>query len=243
MTRQVILDTETTGLDPAQGHRIIEIACVEMVNRRLTRNNFYKRIHPERDIDEGAMQVHGITLEDLEHEPRFAEIVDEFLAYASGAELIIHNAPFDVGFLNAELARLKKPPITDICRVTDTLAMARDLHPGKKNSLDALCDRYQVDNSARTLHGALLDAELLSDVYIAMTRGQDSLAIGLEANAGSARGAAGNGGLEQVVAIERPAALKVRRADAAELQLHSLQIEGINKASAGKAVWSSLVDT
>lgn len=169
MTRQVILDTETTGLDPSQGHRIIEIACVEMINRRLTRNNFYKRIHPERAIDEGATQVHGITLEDLENEPKFAEIADEFLAYARGAELVIHNAPFDVGFLNAELARLKKPLIAEICTVTDTLAMARDLHPGKKNSLDALCDRYQIDNSARTLHGALLDAELLSDVYIAMT--------------------------------------------------------------------------
>ena len=242
MTRQVILDTETTGLDPAQGHRIIEIACVEMVNRRLTRNNFYKRIHPERDIDEGATQVHGITLDDLEHEPRFADIADEFLAYASGAELIIHNAPFDVGFLNAELTRLNKPPITDVCRVTDTLAMARDLHPGKKNSLDALCDRYQVDNSARTLHGALLDAELLSDVYVAMTRGQDSLAIGLEATAGGAGGADGNGGSMQVVAFERPAALKVLRADTEERRLHAQQIDGIDKASAGKAVWSSLVE-
>ena len=154
MARQLILDTETTGLDPAQGHRIIEIACVEMVNRRLTSNNFYKRIHPEREIDPGATQVHGITLEDLQHEPRFAEIADEFLAYASGAELIIHNAPFDVGFLNAELARLKKPAIADVCSVTDTLAMARELHPGKKNSLDALCDRYQVDSSARTLHAS-----------------------------------------------------------------------------------------
>ena len=242
MTRQVILDTETTGLDPAQGHRIIEIGCVEMVNRRLTRNNFYKRIHPEREIDAGATQVHGITLEDLEHEPKFAEIADEFLAYASGAELIIHNAPFDVGFLNAELARLKKPPITVVCRVTDTLAMARDLHPGKRNTLDALCDRYQVDNSARTVHGALLDAELLSDVYIAMTRGQDSLAIGLDTSASSAGGAAGNGGSKLEAAFERPAALKVLRADAEETRLHAEQIERINKASGGKAVWSLLED-
>ena len=238
MTRQVILDTETTGLDPSQGHRIIEIACVEMINRRLTRNNFYKRVHPEREIDPGATQVHGITLEDLEHEPKFAEIVDEFLEYAGGAELIIHNAPFDIGFLNAELARLKKPPITEVCTVIDTLAMARELHPGKKNSLDALCDRYQVDNSARTLHGALLDAELLSDVYIAMTRGQDSLAIGLE----SSVAAGGPGGSKQAEAYQRPAVLRVLRADVEELKLHAAQIDGINKASGGKAVWSILED-
>ena len=148
MARQIVLDTETTGLDPALGHRIIEVACVEMVNRRLTKNNFYKRVHPERNIDEGATQVHGIALEDLENEPKFAEIADAFLEYLAGAELIIHNAPFDVGFLNAELARVKKPPVTDSCRVIDTLAMARDLHPGKKNNLDALCDRYQVDRKS-----------------------------------------------------------------------------------------------
>jgi DNA polymerase-3 subunit epsilon len=240
MARQVILDTETTGLDPAQGHRIIEIACVEMINRRLTRNNFCKRVHPEREIDPGATQVHGITLDDLEQEPKFAEIVDEFLAYASGAELIIHNAPFDVGFLNAELARLKKSPITQICRVTDTLAMARDLHPGKKNSLDALCDRYQVDNSARAVHGALLDAQLLSEVYIAMTRGQDSLAIGIDATA-TGRNAI-MGGKPPSLALGRPAALRVVRASVDELQSHALQVEGINKASGGKAVWSIIAD-
>lgn len=234
MTRQIVLDTETTGLDPAQGHRIIEIACVEMVNRRLTRNNFYKRVHPERDIDEGATQVHGITLDDLVNEPKFAEIADEFLAYVRGAELIIHNAPFDVGFLDAELARLKKPPITAICSVIDTLAMARELHPGKKNSLDALCDRYEVDNSARALHGALLDAELLSDVYIAMTRGQDSLAIGIESGPRGSAAAA--------VAFERPASLKVLRADAEERRLHAEHVERIAKASGGKAVWNSVSD-
>lgn len=237
MARQLILDTETTGLDPAQGHRIIEIACVEMVNRRLTRNNFYKRIHPEREIDAGATQVHGITLDDLAHEPKFAEVVDEFLAYATGAELIIHNAPFDVGFLNAELKRLKRAAITDICTVTDTLAMARDLHPGKKNSLDALCDRYQVDSSARTLHGALLDAELLSDVYIAMTRGQDSLAIGIEAG-GSRSGT----GAQASTPFERPPALKVVRASEDEIRVHLEVVERINKASGGKAVWTSLAD-
>ena len=237
MARQLILDTETTGLDPAQGHRIIEIACVEMVNRRLTRNNFYKRIHPEREIDAGATQVHGITLEDLAHEPKFAEIVDEFLAYATGAELIIHNAPFDVGFLNAELKRLKRAVITEICTVTDTLAMARDLHPGKKNSLDALSDRYQVDSSARTLHGALLDAELLSDVYIAMTRGQDSLAIGIESG-GSRTGAES----QASAPFERPPVLKVFRASDDEIRVHLEVVERINKASGGKAVWTSLAD-
>lgn len=232
MSRLVVLDTETTGLDPAMGHRIIEIACVEMVNRRLTRNNFFKRIHPEREIDKGATDVHGITLADLEHEPKFAEIAEEFLSYVAGAELVIHNAPFDIGFLNAELARIKKRPVTDICTVTDTLAMAKDLHPGKRNNLDALCDRYQVDNSARTVHGALLDAELLSDVYIAMTRGQDSLAIGPDA---------GNGADKLSAAVtERPATLKVVRADDDELTRHSAHVAAIDTASGGKAVWSTL---
>jgi len=232
MSRQVVLDTETTGLDPALGHRIIEIACVEMVNRRLTQNNFHKRIHPERDIDAGATAVHGITLEDLEHEPKFAEIADDFLAYVDGAELIIHNAPFDVGFLNAELRRIKKSPVTSICKITDTLAMARDLHPGKRNNLDALCDRYEVDNSARTVHGALLDAALLSDVYIAMTRGQDSLAIGVEAGGGTVKA--------EIVMSERPASLKVLHANSAELALHANHVAAINESCGGKAVWSVL---
>ena len=232
MSRQIVLDTETTGLDPALGHRIIEIACVEMVNRRLTQNNFHKRIHPERDIDAGATAVHGITLEDLEHEPKFAEIADNFLAYVDGAELIIHNAPFDIGFLNAELRRIKKLPVTSICTITDTLAMARDLHPGKRNNLDALCDRYEVDNSARTVHGALLDAALLSDVYIAMTRGQDSLAIGLEAGGGIAKA--------EIVMAERPSSLKVLRANSAELAQHANHVAAINESSGGKAVWSVL---
>ena len=232
MTRQVVLDTETTGLDPALGHRIIEIACVEMINRRLTGNNFYKRIHPERDIDPGATAVHGITLEDLENEPKFAEIAADFLSYVAGAELIIHNAPFDVGFLNAELVRVKKPPVTTSCTITDTLAMARDLHPGKRNNLDALCDRYQVDNSARSVHGALLDAELLSDVYIAMTRGQDSLVIGLETGAGNA--------VVSATMTERPATLKVVRADGGELNHHATLVAAIETASSGKALWSAL---
>lgn len=232
MSRQVVLDTETTGLDPASGHRIIEIACVEMVNRRLTHNNFIKRIHPEREIDQGATDVHGITLEDLKHEPKFAEIADEFLRYVAGAELIIHNAPFDVGFLNAELRRLKKPPLTDQCTIIDTLAMAKDLHPGKRNNLDALCDRYQIDNGARSVHGALLDAQLLSDVYIAMTRGQDSLAIGLEIGDGAKEADA--------AAMQRPATLKVLRADGEELKRHAEYVASLEKASGGTAVWSAL---
>ena len=233
MSRQVVLDTETTGLDPALGHRIIEIACVEMVNRRLTKNNFYKRIHPEREIDAGATAVHGITLADLEHEPKFAEIAEEFLRYVDGAELIIHNAPFDVGFLNSELRRIKKPPVTSNCTIMDTLAMARDLHPGKRNNLDALCDRYDVDNSARTVHGALLDAELLSDVFIAMTRGQDSLAIGLDVGVGH----------EEIgqAPTARPPVLKVIQADQGEIARHASLLVEINRASGGKAVWSELV--
>jgi DNA polymerase III subunit epsilon len=230
MSRQVVLDTETTGLDPASGHRVIEIACVEMVDRRLTHNNFVKRIHPEREIDQGATDVHGITLEDLKHEPKFAEIAEEFLGYVAGAELIIHNAPFDVGFLNAELRRLKKPPLTEQCTIIDTLAMAKDLHPGKRNNLDALCDRYQIDNSARSVHGALLDAALLSDVYIAMTRGQDSLAIGLETT-GAAQKSDG-------VVLPRPATLKVLRADNDELTRHAAHVAAIEKASGGAAIWS-----
>ena len=231
MTRQVVLDTETTGLDPASGHRIIEIACVEMVNRRLTQNNFFRRMHPEREIDPGAIAVHGITLQDLEHEPKFAEIADQFLAYVNGAELIIHNAPFDVGFLNAELRRINKLPVTEICTITDTLAMARDLHPGKRNNLDALCDRYQVDNSARTVHGAQLDAELLSDVYIAMTRGQDSLAIGLEVGGGNEK-------VKLDLAV-RPATLKIQHANADELARHAAHVAGIDSVFGGKSIWST----
>jgi DNA polymerase-3 subunit epsilon len=174
--RQIILDTETTGLEPKQGHRIIELAGVELVNRRLTGNHFHRYFNPEREIDEGAMQVHGITQEFLQDKPRFEDVVAEFLDYIEGAELIIHNAPFDVGFLNAELERAALPSLEQHCSgVVDTLAMAREMRPGQRNSLDALCKHYGVDNSGRTLHGALLDCELLGAVYLAMTRGQESL--------------------------------------------------------------------
>uniref|UniRef100_UPI0025EBD3F1 DNA polymerase III subunit epsilon n=1 Tax=Thiobacillus sp. TaxID=924 RepID=UPI0025EBD3F1 len=174
--RQIILDTETTGLDPSQGHRIIEVAAVEMVNRRLTGNHLHRYVNPDRDIDAGAMQVHGITPEFLQDKPRFAGIAREFVDFIQGAELIIHNAPFDVGFLNMELRLLEMSPLATWCDgVTDTLALAKTLHPGQRNNLDALCKRYGVDNTARTLHGALLDCELLAAVYLALTRGQESL--------------------------------------------------------------------
>ena len=181
--RQVVLDTETTGLEPNDGHRVIEIGCVEVVNRRLTGNSLHLYLNPQREIDEGALAVHGISTEFLEDKPTFDKVVDEFMAFVDGAELVIHNAPFDVGFLNAELARLKRKPFDTYCHsVLDTLAMARELHPGRRNSLDVLCERYGISNAHRTLHGALLDAELLADVYLAMTRGQDSQAIVTDAS-------------------------------------------------------------
>jgi len=178
--RQVVLDTETTGLEPREGHRILEVGCVEILGRRITERRLHHRINPEREVDEGAAAVHGMTLDDLAGEPKFAQVVDELLAFVRDAEVIIHNAPFDVEFLDAELARLDRGRFTDHCRVTDTLRLARELHPGKRNSLDALCERYGVSNRHRTLHGALLDAGLLAEVYLAMTRGQDSLAMELD---------------------------------------------------------------
>lgn len=226
--RQIILDTETTGLDPKLGHRIIEIAGVELVNRRLTGKHFHRYINPGRDSDEAALQVHGLTSEFLADKPKFGEIVAEFLEYVEGAELIIHNAPFDIGFIDSELALLKKKKLATWCpSVIDTLRMAKDLHPGKRNGLDALCERYQIDNSARTLHGALLDAELLADVYLAMTRGQDSLIVDSEsAGAGAADSVFDRSGLKLVVL----------RASAEELALHEAQLAEIDKASGG-ALW------
>lgn len=181
--RQVVLDTETTGLSAADGHRIIEIGCLELVGRRLTGSELHYRLNPEREVDAGAVAVHGMRLEDLVDEPRFAAVVDELIRFVADAEVIIHNAPFDVEFLDAELARLQRGRFEDHCRVTDTLRLAREMHPGKRNSLDALCERYGISNRHRTLHGALLDAGLLAEVYLAMTRGQDSLAMELRASA------------------------------------------------------------
>jgi DNA polymerase III subunit epsilon len=178
MKRQIILDTETTGLNPKLGDRVIEIGCVELVNRKLTGNNFHRYINPERDSDERALEIHGLTTEFLRDKPKFAEIIEEFIDYVRDAEIVIHNAPFDVGFLNAEFERLGRPKFVEhVSEVTDTLVQAKELHPGKRNSLDALCDRYEISNSHRKLHGALLDAELLADVFVAMSRGQNSFGM------------------------------------------------------------------
>ena len=178
MTRQIVLDTETTGLNYRLGNRVIEIGCVELVNRKLTGNNFHYYLNPERDSEEGALAVHGLTTEFLSDKPKFTEIAKEFISYISGAEIIIHNAPFDVGFLNAEFERLGLGKMENFStNIVDSLAQAKELHPGKRNSLDALCDRYEISNKHRKLHGALLDAELLADVFLAMSRGQNSLVI------------------------------------------------------------------
>src|SRR5574343_1063126 len=228
--RQIVLDTETTGLSPRDGHRIIEVACIELVNRRLTGRHLHKYINPEREIDAGAQAVHGITLEFLADKPKFADIVDEFLEFISGAELVIHNAPFDIGFLNAELRRLDRVPVETVCAgVTDTLRMAKDLHPGKRNSLDALCERYEIDNSQRTLHGALLDTELLAEVFLAMTRGQNSLMIEPEDLPLPGSQAGGT---------QRPRKpLAVRRAAPEELAEHERVLHAIDKESKGACIW------
>ncbi|WP_298609626.1 DNA polymerase III subunit epsilon [uncultured Thiothrix sp.] len=234
MTRQIILDTETTGLDPKEGHRIIEIGCVEMISRRLTGNNFHFYLQPDREIDAEAVQVHGITNDFLADKPRFKEIAADLIAYLNGAELIIHNAPFDIGFLNHELSQLSEPyqAITDYCTVADTLVMARQLYPGQRNSLDALCKRYEIDNGHRTLHGALLDAEILADVYLAMTGGQVSLQLGGELDDGRAAG-------HSAASIRRVATglnLPVISANAEELAAHTERLAAIQK-SAGKCLW------
>ncbi len=228
--RKVVLDTETTGLDPKQGHRIIEVAAIELDGRKLSGRTFHRYLNPEREIDEGAAAVHGLTLDRLQDEPRFAEIAPALLEFIDGAELIIHNAPFDMGFLNAELALMGLPPLAN--PVIDTLKVAKELHPGKKNSLDALCDRYQIDNSHRTLHGALLDTELLAEVYLGMTRGQESL-LGEEfADDGNAPSEAGG----EAVRLS----IRVLPATADELALHEAQLADIEKASKGACIWKKL---
>ena len=229
--RQIVLDTETTGLEVDKGHRIIEIGCVELVNRRITGQTFHRYLNPERDIDKGAIEVHGITRERLEKEPRFAQIQEEFLEFIRGAELIIHNAGFDVGFLDKELELVGLPRLaTHVDSITDTLAMAKELFPGKRNSLDALCDRLEVDNSGRTLHGALLDAELLADVYINMTRGQDALLIMDEAPAG-------DDGIRVAAMDLSRIALPVLPANEQELAEHEDLLTQIDKSSGGKTIW------
>jgi DNA polymerase-3 subunit epsilon len=233
--RQIVLDTETTGLEPELGHRIIEIGCVELVNRRATGRTFHKYINPEREIDEGALSVHGITRADLDGKPKFAEIVEELILFISDAELVIHNAAFDVAFLDHELGKLPGQPraIVSMCRVLDTLALARSMHPGQRNNLDALCKRYSIDNSRRELHGALLDARILADVYLAMTGGQATLALAEVATAGGA-----TDGARTVRALVRPPVpLVVISASAQEIEAHAAMLAIISKASGGKCLW------
>src|SRR5688572_25309897 len=231
--RQIVFDTETTGLEHSAGHRIIEIGCIEIVNRRLTGRKFHKYLNPEREIDAGALAVHGIELAKLQSAPKFADIVDELIEFISGAELIIHNAPFDVGFLDAEFARLpgESRCVSGICRVLDTLALARSLHPGQRNSLDALCKRYSVDNTKRELHGALLDAGILVDVYLAMTGGQSALALD------SARTEAARSSASTVPARAPGMSLVVPMANEEEMRQHEALLDLIHKSSGGKAVW------
>ena len=230
--RQIILDTETTGLDPKLGHRVIEVAAVEIIDRRLSGQHFHRYVNPGRASEEGALQVHGLTEEFLRDKPKFCDIAKEFLEFVAGAQLIIHNAAFDCAFLDAELGLLDLKPINGHCaQILDTLQMARELHPGKKNNLNSLCERYQIDNSARTLHGALLDANLLAEVYLAMTRGQDSLIIEAaptpEAQAETRRAA---GELKLLVIV----------ATAEELADHELQLAEIDRASRGACLWKKL---
>lgn len=243
--RQIILDTETTGLDAARGHRIIEIGCVEMINRKLTENVYHQYIQPDREIDQGAMEVHGITNEFLADKPRFSDIAQDFLEFIRGAELVIHNAPFDVGFINHEFKRLADINnnessdsnenmiiVSSICTILDTLVLARDMHPGQKNNLDALCKRYLIDNSKRDKHGALLDAEILAEVYLAMTGGQVNLLLGDEGStsnkAQSNQRAKFSGDLGRIPVIA---------ANEEEMNLHQQRLNTINKSSDGKCMW------
>ncbi len=231
--RQIVLDTETTGLEPQDGHRVIEIGCIELVNRRLTGNNYHIYLNPEREVDEGAVAVHGLTTEQLLDQPLFGEVVDDLVDYLRGAELIIHNAPFDVGFLDHELSLCnREETVRAVCQVLDTLEMARERHPGQKNSLDALCKRYEVDNSGRQLHGALLDAQLLAEVYLAMTGGQTDMRLDEEGDAemlGPSRFTrqTQSGG-------RRP---RVIRASGAERAEHLARLEAIANGANGAALW------
>ena len=232
--RQIILDTETTGLEPELGHRVIEIGCVELLHRRLTGRTFHRYLNPEREIDEGALAVHGIARAELDGKPRFAEIAEELMAFISGAELVIHNAAFDVAFLDHEL-RLSGDPraIASFCTVLDTLALAREMHPGQRNNLDALCKRYSIDNSRRELHGALLDAQILGEVYLAMTGGQAALAL-----EETAESRASDGGRHVRALVRPPVPLRVLVATEEELCAHEAMLEIIIRASGGRCLWA-----
>lgn len=237
--RQIVLDTETTGLEYTQGHRVIEIGCVELIDRRLSGRHFHRYINPEREVETGALEVHGITDAFLADKPVFARIAQEFVDFIAGAELIIHNAPFDIGFLDHELSLLGAQwgRVSERCSVIDTLVLARSRHPGQKNRLDDLCRRYEVDNSQRELHGALLDAEILADVYLRMTGGQTALALDGQAEAGGERF------LDTIETRALPAGrprLRVLRASEDELQRHDERLAAIDKASGGRCVWRGL---
>ncbi|MCX4024797.1 DNA polymerase III subunit epsilon [Endozoicomonas sp. SM1973] len=233
--RTIVLDTETTGIDPKQGHRIIEIGCVEVINRKLTGNSYHQYINPQREVEQEAIEIHGITNEMLVDKPVFAEIAADFFEFIKGAELVIHNAPFDVGFINHEfglLASNNPGTVENYCRITDSLVLARNKHPGAKNNLDALCKRYGVDNSARTYHGALLDAEILADVYLLMTGGQTALAFG--GSSQNQGGGQSNQGQIKRLAADRPP-LPVISATADELAAHEAKLDVI--AQQGQCVW------
>ena len=232
--RQIVLDTETTGLEPELGHRIIEIGCVEIVNRRVSGRTFHRYLNPERAIDEGAMAVHGIKRADLDDKPKFAEVAEELIGFIADAELVIHNAAFDVAFLDAELARLSGAgrTVATLCRVLDTLALARSMHPGQRNNLDALCKRYGIDNSHRDLHGALLDAQILADVYLAMTGGQVGLALSESTTAANAEN---DGAVHALVRTALP--LCIVMATEEEARAHESMLTIIAKASGGKCLW------
>ncbi len=234
--RQIILDTETTGIEPSEGHRIIEIGCVEMVGRRLTGNHYHQYIRPEREIEESAIEVHGITNDFLADKPLFADVAEEFLQFIKGAELVIHNAPFDVGFINHEFAMLGPQwgKVLDHCTVLDTLAMARKMRPGQRNSLDALCRSYDIDNSNRTLHGALLDSEILAEVYLAMTGGQTSLLL----DAGQGKDGAGQNAVRSL-SKDRPP-LNVLLPTDEELAAHQAYMDMVDKSAGGQSLWRKL---
>lgn len=235
--RTVVLDTETTGLETSQGHRIIEIGCVELDGRKLTGRHFHKYVNPQRQVDEGAFEVHGISDDFLRDKPLFGDVVDELVEFIRGADLVIHNAAFDVGFLDNELKLLASPPITNILQVstvTDSLLLARHKHPGQKNSLDALCKRYEVDNSQRELHGALLDAEILADVYLAITGGQTKLLLGADEESG-----ADNAATKIRPVSVQPGSLRVLPATAEEMQEHEQRLDAIDKKSDG-SIWRQL---
>ena len=234
--RQIVLDTETTGLEFKQGHRIIEIGCVEFINRRKTEHHFHRYVNPERDIDDGAFEIHGISNESLADKPMFRDIAQEFIEFIRDSELIIHNAPFDIGFINNELELLGPDwgKVEDYCRVTDTLLMAREMHPGQKNSLDALCQRYNVDNSQREQHGALLDAQILLDVYLAMTGGQAALI--LDDNISGHNNVAG----QTRKLDQNRSRLRVIDPTTEELAAHEKRLETIRKNSGGKCIWEAI---